>query len=64
LQILKALPQIQQQVDSLLEVDIQSIELGNGVINSAFVMLFKVTFFDPCTLIINLINTVGKVSEL
>ena len=40
--ILKALPQIQQQVDSLLEVDIQSIELGNGVINSAFVMLFKV----------------------
>ena len=40
--ILKALTQIQQQVDSLLEVDIQSIELGNGVINSAFVKLFKV----------------------
>ncbi|CAB4025199.1 Clathrin coat assembly AP180, partial, partial [Paramuricea clavata] len=39
--ILKALPQIQQQVDSLLEVDVQSIELGNAVINSAFVMLFK-----------------------
>ena len=38
---------MQQQVDSLLEVDVQSIELGNGVINSAFVMLFKVTYLHP-----------------
>lgn len=39
--LLKALPVLQQQIDALLEVDIKSSELTNGVINSVFVLLFK-----------------------
>ncbi|XP_028414769.1 phosphatidylinositol-binding clathrin assembly protein-like [Dendronephthya gigantea] len=39
--LLKALVEIQVHIDSLLEVDLQSSEFSNGVINSAFVLLFK-----------------------
>lgn len=39
--LLKALPVLQKQIDALLEVDIKSSELTNGVINCAFVLLFK-----------------------
>ncbi|XP_068699053.1 phosphatidylinositol-binding clathrin assembly protein LAP-like [Montipora foliosa] len=39
--LIKALPVLQKQIDALLEVDIKSSELTNGVINSAFVLLFK-----------------------
>ncbi|CAB4041766.1 clathrin coat assembly AP180 [Paramuricea clavata] len=39
--LLKAIAEIQTQIDSLLEVDLQSSEFSNGVINSAFVLLFK-----------------------
>ncbi|EDO33508.1 predicted protein, partial [Nematostella vectensis] len=39
--LLKALPVLQKQTDALLEVDIKSTELSNGVINCAFVLLFK-----------------------
>lgn len=39
--LLKALVEIQILLDVLLEVDLQSSEFNNGVINSAFVLLFK-----------------------
>ncbi|XP_031554352.1 phosphatidylinositol-binding clathrin assembly protein LAP-like [Actinia tenebrosa] len=39
--LLQALPVLQKQIDAILEVDVKSTELSNGVINCAFVLLFK-----------------------
>ncbi|XP_064404665.1 phosphatidylinositol-binding clathrin assembly protein-like isoform X2 [Halichondria panicea] len=39
--ILKAATNIQKQLDTLLEVEISSTDLTNGVINTAFLMLYK-----------------------
>ncbi|KAF6040520.1 lap [Bugula neritina] len=39
--LLKALPVLQTQIDSLLEFDPSLNELNNGVINAAFLLLFK-----------------------
>eukprot|EP00111_Clytia_hemisphaerica_P024225 TCONS_00071377-protein len=39
--LLKALPVIQQQIDSLISTEINSNDLTNGVITAAFMLLFK-----------------------
>ncbi|XP_076826186.1 phosphatidylinositol-binding clathrin assembly protein LAP-like [Clavelina lepadiformis] len=39
--LLKALPVVQKQLDALLEFDAIPNELTNGVVNSAFLLLFK-----------------------
>ncbi|XP_029107138.1 clathrin coat assembly protein AP180-like isoform X2 [Scleropages formosus] len=39
--LLKAMPTLQGQVDALLEFDVHPKELTNGVINAAFLLLFK-----------------------
>ena len=39
--LLKTLPILQAQVDALLDFDCSSSELNNGVINSAFMLLFR-----------------------
>ncbi|ELU11463.1 hypothetical protein CAPTEDRAFT_104543 [Capitella teleta] len=39
--LLKSLPTLQSQLDSLLEFDVTPNELTNGVINAAFMLLFK-----------------------
>ncbi|XP_052242281.1 phosphatidylinositol-binding clathrin assembly protein LAP-like isoform X3 [Dreissena polymorpha] len=39
--LLKALPALQQQIDSLLDFDCTANELTNGVINACFMLLFK-----------------------
>lgn len=39
--LLKTLPILQEQIDALIEFNANSNELTNGVINSAFVLLFK-----------------------
>lgn len=39
--LLKAIPVIQSQMDSLLEFQCSSSELSNGVINASFLLLFK-----------------------
>jgi hypothetical protein len=39
---LQALPVLERLIDALLAMDITAQELTNGVINTAFVMLFKV----------------------
>jgi hypothetical protein len=38
---LQALPVLERLIDALLAMDITAQELTNGVINTAFVMLFK-----------------------
>ncbi len=40
-QLLKTLPILQHQIDVLLEFDVTPNELTNGVINAAFMLLFK-----------------------
>ncbi|XP_063772977.1 clathrin coat assembly protein AP180 isoform X2 [Pseudophryne corroboree] len=39
--LLKGMPILQQQIDALLEFDVHPNELTNGVINAAFMLLFK-----------------------
>jgi hypothetical protein len=39
--LLKTLPVLQEQVDSLLEFEATTQDLNNGVINSAFMLLFR-----------------------
>ncbi|ESO87299.1 hypothetical protein LOTGIDRAFT_107445 [Lottia gigantea] len=39
--LLKALPCLQQQIDTLIEFDTSPNELTNGVMNAAFLLLFK-----------------------
>lgn len=39
--LLKTLPVLQSQIDALLEFDCSPNELSNGVINAAFMLLFK-----------------------
>ncbi|PIK54710.1 Phosphatidylinositol-binding clathrin assembly protein, partial [Apostichopus japonicus] len=39
--LLKALPSLQTHLDSLLDFEVNSTILSNGVINSAFLLLFK-----------------------
>ncbi|KPP73793.1 hypothetical protein Z043_107097, partial [Scleropages formosus] len=39
--LLKAMPTLQGQIDALLEFDVHPNELINGVINAAFLLLFK-----------------------
>ena len=41
--LLKTLPVLQTQVDALLDFEVTADELRNGVINGAFLLLFKVT---------------------
>lgn len=40
-QLLKTLPVLQSQVDLLLDFDCTANELTNGVINTAFMLLFR-----------------------
>ena len=40
--LLKTLPVLQTQVDALLDFEVTADELRNGVINGAFLLLFKV----------------------
>ncbi|KAM3676121.1 clathrin coat assembly protein AP180 isoform 2-T2 [Ammospiza maritima maritima] len=39
--LLKSMPILQEQIDALLEFDVHPNELTNGVINAAFLLLFK-----------------------
>uniref|UniRef100_A0A8B9L7B5 Clathrin coat assembly protein AP180 n=1 Tax=Astyanax mexicanus TaxID=7994 RepID=A0A8B9L7B5_ASTMX len=39
--LLKAMPALQTQVDTLLEFDVHPKDLNNGIINGAFMLLFK-----------------------
>uniref|UniRef100_A0A4W4GAD8 ENTH domain-containing protein n=1 Tax=Electrophorus electricus TaxID=8005 RepID=A0A4W4GAD8_ELEEL len=39
--LLKAMPALQNQVDALLEFDVHPKDLNNGIINAAFMLLFK-----------------------
>ncbi|XP_070782277.1 clathrin coat assembly protein AP180-like isoform X1 [Enoplosus armatus] len=39
--LLKGMPVLQTQIDTLLEFDIHPKELNNGIINAAFLLLFK-----------------------
>ncbi|KAF3849745.1 hypothetical protein F7725_019464 [Dissostichus mawsoni] len=39
--LLKGMPVLQTQIDTLLEFDIHPKELNNGIINGAFLLLFK-----------------------
>ncbi|XP_071489829.1 phosphatidylinositol-binding clathrin assembly protein-like isoform X1 [Diadema antillarum] len=39
--LLKAIPCLQDQMDALLDFEVSSTNLSNGVINSAFMLLFK-----------------------
>uniref|UniRef100_A0AAY4B389 Clathrin coat assembly protein AP180 n=1 Tax=Denticeps clupeoides TaxID=299321 RepID=A0AAY4B389_9TELE len=39
--LLKAMPALQTQVDTLLEFDVHPKDLNNGIINAAFMLLFK-----------------------
>uniref|UniRef100_A0A8C9D6A8 Synaptosome associated protein 91 n=1 Tax=Panthera leo TaxID=9689 RepID=A0A8C9D6A8_PANLE len=39
--LLKSMPSLQGQIDALLEFDVHPNELTNGVINAAFMLLFK-----------------------
>uniref|UniRef100_A0A9J8BGL0 Clathrin coat assembly protein AP180 n=2 Tax=Cyprinus carpio TaxID=7962 RepID=A0A9J8BGL0_CYPCA len=39
--LLKAMPGLQTQVDTLLEFDVHPKDLNNGIINAAFLLLFK-----------------------
>lgn len=39
--LLKTLPLLQEQIDVLLEFQVSSAELNNGVINSCFILLFR-----------------------
>ncbi|KAF4079514.1 hypothetical protein AMELA_G00178840 [Ameiurus melas] len=39
--LLKAMPALQTQVDTLLEFDVHPKDLNNGIINAAFLLLFK-----------------------
>nr|XP_042703535.1 clathrin coat assembly protein AP180 isoform X9 [Chrysemys picta bellii] len=39
--LLKSMPILQEQIDALLEFDVHPNELTNGVINAAFMLLFK-----------------------
>lgn len=39
--LLKTLPILQAQLDALLDFDCTASELNNGVINSAFMLLFR-----------------------
>uniref|UniRef100_A0AAV2KDA1 Clathrin coat assembly protein AP180 n=1 Tax=Knipowitschia caucasica TaxID=637954 RepID=A0AAV2KDA1_KNICA len=39
--LLKAMPVLQTQIDTLLEFDVHPKELNNGIINAAFLLLFK-----------------------
>ncbi|XP_046728926.1 clathrin coat assembly protein AP180 isoform X2 [Silurus meridionalis] len=39
--LLKAMPALQTQVDTLLEFDVNPKDLNNGIINGAFMLLFK-----------------------
>ncbi|XP_072297445.1 clathrin coat assembly protein AP180-like isoform X1 [Eucyclogobius newberryi] len=39
--LLKAMPVLQTQIDTLLEFDVHPKELNNGIINGAFLLLFK-----------------------
>ena len=41
LQLLKTLPILQNQIDALLEFQVSSSELNNGVINCSFILLFR-----------------------
>ena len=43
--LLKTLPVLQTQVDALLDFEVTADELRNGVINGAFLLLFKVLPF-------------------
>ena len=39
--LLKTLPALQGQIDALLEFDCSSNDLTNGVVNTAFLLLFR-----------------------
>ncbi|XP_056603829.1 clathrin coat assembly protein AP180-like [Triplophysa dalaica] len=39
--LLKAMPALQTQIDTLLEFDVHPKDLNNGIINAAFMLLFK-----------------------
>ncbi|KAA0720735.1 AP180 91 kDa synaptosomal-associated protein Clathrin coat-associated protein [Triplophysa tibetana] len=39
--LLKAMPALQTQIDTLLEFDVHPKDLNNGIINAAFLLLFK-----------------------
>uniref|UniRef100_A0A3Q3MPB9 Clathrin coat assembly protein AP180-like n=1 Tax=Mastacembelus armatus TaxID=205130 RepID=A0A3Q3MPB9_9TELE len=39
--LLKGMPVLQTQIDTLLEFDVHPKELNNGIINAAFMLLFK-----------------------
>lgn len=39
--LLKTLPTLQNQIDALLEFDCSANDLNNGVINAAFMLLFR-----------------------
>ncbi len=39
--LIKTIPTLQSQVDSLLEFDCSANDLTNGVINAAFMLLFR-----------------------
>lgn len=39
--LLKTLPALQNQIDALLEFDCSANDLTNGVVNTAFLLLFR-----------------------
>ena len=39
--LIKTLPTLQAQIDALLDFDVTTADLNNGVINAAFMLLFR-----------------------
>lgn len=39
--LIKTLPTLQNQIDALLDFDVTTADLNNGVINAAFMLLFR-----------------------
>ena len=39
--LIKTLPTLQNQIDALLDFDVTTNDLNNGVINAAFMLLFR-----------------------
>lgn len=62
--LLKTLPVLQSQIDALLEFDCSPNELSNGVINAAFMLLFKDLIRLFACYNDGIINLLGKYSVI
>ncbi|XP_015425772.1 PREDICTED: clathrin coat assembly protein AP180 [Myotis davidii] len=61
--LLKSMPILQGQIDALLEFDVHPNELTNGVINAAFMLLFKDLIKLFACYNDGVINLLGKIFE-